>query len=55
MDDAKERVNLALEKCNEKTLLSGQQLNQILRDSLGKFLFDRTRRRPMILPIIMEV
>lgn len=26
-----------------------------IRDSLGKFLYDRTRRSPMIIPIIMEV
>lgn len=30
-------------------------LKQEIRDSLSKFLFDKTRRRPVILPIIMEV
>lgn len=29
-------------------------LKQEIRDSLSKFLFDKTRRRPVILPIIME-
>lgn len=55
MDDAKERVNLALEKCNEKNITEWSAIKSNIRDSLGKFLFDRTRRRPMILPIIMEV
>ncbi len=26
-----------------------------IRDCLGKFLYDKTRRNPMIIPIIMEV
>jgi len=26
-----------------------------VRDALGKLLFERTRRRPMVLPIVMEV
>jgi metallo-beta-lactamase len=26
-----------------------------VRDALSRYLFDKTRRRPMILPIIMEI
>ena len=29
-------------------------LKQEVRDALSKYLFDRTKRRPVILPIIME-
>ena len=30
-------------------------IKSAIRDSLGRFLYERTRRRPMILPIIMEI
>ncbi|MCZ3394313.1 hypothetical protein MU545_21170, partial [Enterococcus faecium] len=30
-------------------------LKQDVRDQLGKFLYDKTKRRPVILPVIMEV
>lgn len=31
------------------------ELKGSVRDELGKFLFDQTKRRPAILPVIMEV
>ena len=30
-------------------------LKQDVRDKLGKYLYDQTKRRPVILPVIMEV
>ncbi|MDY6028856.1 MAG: hypothetical protein SPI71_01135 [Acidaminococcaceae bacterium] len=30
-------------------------MKSTVRDTLGRFLFEKTRRRPMILPIIMEI
>jgi len=34
---------------------NGQYLRDKLRDQLGQFLFVKTGRRPMILPLIIEV
>nr|EHU9845245.1 hypothetical protein [Listeria monocytogenes] len=31
------------------------KLKQDIRDQLNRYLFEQTKRRPMILPIIMEV
>lgn len=55
LEEAKERVKSALEKCQEKKTTEWSAIKSNVRDTLGKFLYERTRRRPMILPIIMEV
>ena len=55
MDEAKDKVQLALEKCEENGVSAWSAIKSTVRDSLGRFLYERTRRRPMILPIIMEI
>ncbi|WP_093791635.1 ribonuclease J [Sporomusa acidovorans] len=55
MDEAKERVKQALEKCELNGVTEWAAIKSNVRDTLGKYLYERTRRRPMILPIIMEV
>ena len=55
MDEAKEKVKISLEKCVERQVSDWSTIKSNVRDTLGKFLYERTRRRPMILPIIMEV
>jgi ribonuclease J len=55
LEDAKEKVKCALDKCQEKKITEWSAIKSHLRDTLGKFLYEKTKRRPMILPIIMEV
>lgn len=55
MDEARRRVKDALARCQERKVTDWSAIKQGVRDSLGKFLYDRTRRKPMILPIILEV
>ena len=55
MVEAKGRVQEALDKCEERNHTEWSTLKVAIRDSLGRFLFEKTRRRPMIIPIIMEV
>lgn len=55
MEEVKERVKDALEKCQSKKVSEWSVIKSQIRDALGKFLYEKTRRRPMILPIIMEV
>ncbi|MDY2637590.1 MAG: ribonuclease J [Phascolarctobacterium sp.] len=55
MDEARDKVQMALEKCEENGISEWSAIKSTVRDSLGRFLYERTRRRPMILPIIMEI
>ena len=55
MDQAKVKVQDALNKCEDNKVTEWSAIKGAIRDSLSRFLFDKTRRRPMILPIIMEV
>ena len=54
MSDARARVEKALDQCMKDGVTDWTSIKQALRDVTGKFLYERTRRRPMILPIIME-
>lgn len=55
MSEARERVLQTLEKNLERNVIDWVSLKTGLRDSLSKYLFEKTRRRPMILPIIQEI
>ncbi|MEW6725361.1 ribonuclease J [Desulforudis sp. 1088] len=55
MDDAKEKVREALEKCTKRGISEWSVLKSEMRETLSKFLYEKTGRRPMILPIIMEI
>ena len=55
MDEAKARVMQALRRCAEEKISDWSTMKVQVKDALAQFLFDQTRRRPMILPIIMEI
>lgn len=55
IDDAKERVKEALEICTKKHITEWSVIKTQIRERLSKQLFEKTGRKPMILPIIMEV
>ncbi|MBO4779185.1 MAG: ribonuclease J, partial [Selenomonadaceae bacterium] len=55
MDDARSRVMHVLRRCREDQIVDWMTIKLNIRDALAQFLFEQTRRRPMILPIIVEV
>ena len=55
MENAKEKVQIALNKCQENGVSEWSAIKSAVRDSLSRYLYEKTRRRPMILPVIMEI
>ncbi|KUK65245.1 MAG: Ribocuclease J [Desulfofundulus kuznetsovii] len=55
MDEARERVKNALDNCFEQGFSERGAIKSQVRETLNKFLYEKTRRRPMVLPIIMEI
>ena len=55
MDEARSVVQTALNNCLDRRMTDWGKIKNAVRDSLSEFLWKRTKRSPMILPIIMEV
>ena len=54
LDEARIVAEEALQDCLDRHVTDWTRLKTTIRDSLGSFVWKRTQRRPMILPIIME-
>jgi len=54
MDEAREIVKSVLRDCEERRITDWATLKSKMRDELREFLYEKTKRKPMILPIIME-
>ena len=55
MDEAHSVVEDAIFYCQDHHVSDWAKIKNTIRDNLGDFFWKRTKRRPMILPIIMEV
>ena len=55
LEDAREVACQALSNCYVTGVRDWSAIKIRVRDAVSKFLYDKTKRSPMILPIIMEV
>lgn len=55
MVEAKNVVRQALEQCAKSKITDWSKIKGIVKDALKNFLWEQTKRSPMILPIIMEI
>lgn len=55
LDEATKIVANIVNKCLQTYVIEWSSLKSNIREALSQFLFEKTKRKPMILPIIMEV
>lgn len=55
MDDVKNVVRHEIRMCEEQGLRDWSTIKSTVRDNLREYIFTKTKRNPMIIPIIMEV
>lgn len=55
MDESRQLLGDALSRCSSQELREWNALKTKLRDTLSDYIYEKTKRSPMILPIIMEI
>ena len=55
MDEAQAVLNATMERCMDRGITDWSKIKTEGKESLGDFVWKETKRRPMIMPIIMEV
>ena len=55
MEEAKQVLDERMQYCMDKGITDWGKIKTEIKDSLGDFVWKETKRRPMIMPIIMEV
>jgi len=55
MEDARKVVQKAIDGCEMRNISEWQYTKGVIKDALRDYLWQKTKRNPMILPIIMEV
>jgi ribonuclease J len=55
LDEIRETVEASLERAAAEEIREIDLLQEVLHDDLAAFVYDRLRRRPMVLPVVVEV
>ena len=55
MDDIKNEVRQEVRECESRGITDWTTIKNIVRDNLRDYIYDNTKRNPMIIPIVMEV
>jgi ribonuclease J len=55
VEEIRETVEDSLEKAAKERVREVDVITELLHDDLAKLVYDRLKRRPMVLPVVVEV
>ena len=55
MEDARRAVSDALDKCLTGRHTDWNKIKLVIRDAMNDYIWKKTKRKPMVIPIIMDV
>jgi ribonuclease J len=55
LDELRGEADRVLQQCLRDDIIEIKLLQEHLHDEVGQLVYDRTHRRPMILPVVVEV
>ena len=55
MEDIKNEVRQEVRECESRGITDWNTIKNIVRDNLRDYIYDKTKRNPMIIPIVMEI
>jgi ribonuclease J len=55
LEEVRKRIRGLVSRLPGYQPIEGDYLKTLIRDQIGQFLYNKTRRRPMILPVIIEI
>jgi len=55
LDELRDAVDASLKRAAKEEIREVDLLEKVLHDDLGSFVYDKLKRRPMVLPVVVEV
>lgn len=55
LDDIRRKIRGIIGRSPQNQPIDADYLKSLIRDQIGQFLYNKTQRRPMVLPVIIEV
>jgi len=55
VEELRKRIRSIISRIPRRQQLETDYVKSLMRDQIGQFLYNRTKRRPMVLPVIIEV